>query len=80
MRQYATLFYHKINLRDNTRQNFTKKLIYATIRDIILGVIQKIRYPLISVMTNSAFQGGDALLNILSALAIHLLKYAAKAK
>ena len=31
-------------------------------------------------MTNSAFQGGDVLLNIFSALAIHLLKYVAKAE
>ena len=30
-------------------------------------------------MTNSAFQGGDTLLKILSALAIHLLKCMAKA-
>ena len=31
-------------------------------------------------MTNSAFQSGDVLLNMFSALAIHLLKCAAKAK
>ena len=33
-----------------------------------------------SNMTNSAFQGGGVLLNILSALAIHLLKCMAKAE
>ena len=31
-------------------------------------------------MTNSAFQGGDTLLKILSALAIHLLKCMAEAE
>ena len=31
-------------------------------------------------MTNSAFQGGDMLLTLLSALAIHFLKCVAKAE
>ena len=45
---------------------------------ISLGAIQKMIYQCFDV-TNSAFQSGGVLLNILSALAIHLLKCVAKA-
>ena len=51
----------------------------SLIGKFILGVIQKIIPPM-SNMTNSAFQSGGVLLNILSALAIHLLKCVAKAE